>query len=76
MPSIRTRLRDRFRRPSPTAPDRIAVEREAPRLVESVRDQAEAIAQDESRLQALLSRAVGNSSRSPPRSARRARSLP
>ncbi|MEL6443554.1 MAG: YkvA family protein [Bacteroidota bacterium] len=59
MPSIRTRLRDRFRRPSPTAPDRMAVEREAPRLVASVRDQAEAIAQDESRLRALLSRAVG-----------------
>lgn len=37
----------------------MAVEREAPRLVASVRDQAEAIAQDESRLRALLSRAVG-----------------
>ena len=37
----------------------MAVEREAPRLVASVRDEAEAIAQDESRLRALLSRAVG-----------------
>ncbi|MEM8600117.1 MAG: YkvA family protein [Bacteroidota bacterium] len=59
MPSIRTRLRDRFRRTGSTAPDRDAVEREAPRLVASVRDEAEAIAQDDTRMQALLSRAVG-----------------
>ncbi|MEM6783032.1 MAG: YkvA family protein [Bacteroidota bacterium] len=59
MPTIRTRLRDRFRRTGSTAPDRNAVERDAPRLVASVRDEAEAIAQDESKMQALLSRAIG-----------------